>query len=239
MCGVFTLTAAFCVTSVYAQEAVGDAPVPDPTLVAPQIIIDVEPAQAGSEIVRLTINSGNYPDELLRQQIDNLSAYTGRQVRVASITRQVVDASRDIVFVKAHLGTNNLIDQASGGLNLQAILRSFAGAPEPYTLSSFHISFSGVAPTERTLSTFVLPDRVVVSGSIIELPPSVDYRVLLLTQNPDQIVVPLTHQPEVETPVEEPPSRPIPWLVIILAAVALIAAGGLVYFVLLNFGRRK
>lgn len=238
-CGVISITAAFCITHLYAQDLPSNAGVPDPNLVAPQIVIDVEPAQAGSEIVRITIDSSTYPDDLLRQQIQNLSTYTGRQVRVASISRHVVDAARDLVFIKAHLGTNNLIDQATGGLNLQAILRSFAGAPAPHTLSSFQISFSGVTPTEQTLSNFVLSDRVVVAGNFIELPPSIDYRILLLTQDPDEIFIPVTHQPEVELPEEEPARRPIPWTIILLSAVALLAAGGLVYFVLLNFGRRK
>lgn len=232
-------TVALCFNSLYAQEAATEPQVPDPNLVPPQILIDVEPAQANSEVVRITIDSPDYPDTLLRQQLQSLGSYTGYQVRIASITRQVVDASREIVFLKAHVGTNNLIDRATGGLNLEAILKAFAGAPEPYTISSLQVSFSRVTPGESTLSWYVLPDRVVVSGNFIDLPPSIDYRVLLLTQDPDEIVVPMAHQEQVEEVVEEEPRRPFPWLVILFAVIAIAAAGGLVYFVLLNFGRRK
>ncbi|MBL8060070.1 MAG: hypothetical protein JNK63_05055 [Chthonomonas sp.] len=189
---------------------------------------------SGSELVNISMLDPNYPVSLLQQQIGNLGSEVGVPARGIMVFAQQYGESESQRIVKAQFAVNGLMNRVRGEVNLQAVVRMFAGAPSPYTVNVVQVILDGETPQERTLRTYS-NEGVVVSGTSNSNPNTIEYLIQLKTQDKTKIEIPLSHIPE-EKPAEKP--KPEPGLntnlLIALIVLASIAAGALVYFLMVG-----
>ncbi|MCC7102990.1 MAG: hypothetical protein IT206_07930 [Fimbriimonadaceae bacterium] len=189
---------------------------------------------SGSELVNISMLNAKYPPELLQEQISSIGKEVGVAPRGIMIFAQAYGEGQYQRLVKAQFAINGLMNRIRGETNLQALARAFAGAPEPFTIHAIQVILDGELPQERTLRTFA-NEGTVVSGTANSNPNTIEYLIQLKTQDRSSIHIPLSHIKEAKP---EPVARAqtgIPANVLILLIVfASIAAGALVYFLMVG-----
>lgn len=205
----------------------------------PGATIVVKQDSSGSELVNISMFDANYPTLLLQQQIANLGPEVGTAPRGVAIFTQSFGPQPDQKLVKAQFAINGIINRIRREVKLQALVRMFAGAPSPYTIGAVKIILDGEVPNDRTIRTFA-NEGVVVDGTVSSSPPAIEYLVQLKTQEPLKIEIPLNHQPVVFAPAEKPAATPpMTNLLIALIVLASVAAGALVYFLMVGRGANR
>ena len=203
------------------------------------VIVTVRKDGVGADIVSVGARDSAYPPELLRKQMVDLGARLGqggaRGVFVSQETLRAGEPASSVV--RGTCGVDGLID-ASGRLYVAPIAQAFAAAPAPYTVHRMLVSFDGVP---------IVPGRTIAyhkagggSDLAFEGRPvgaSVEYQVELLSQNPSRLIVNEGESPPAATAVKPSASGPDPGT-LALFVVAALAAGALVYCLLLLLGRR-
>lgn len=186
--------------------------------------------------VVVTVLNPEYPEELLEKQILALGVDLKSAPRGLSVGRvRMIEGNPKSDFVRAVFAVDGLIDRANGVLNPAPILRAFAGAPDPFTIENIQIVFDGERPNAKTIKRHVT-DAIEATGTAVSSPPSVEYHVRLLSQDPAEIDFPLT-APEPSYPVKTSPQSSGSSLLFYGAiAVAALAVGALVYLALLRSG---
>lgn len=189
---------------------------------------------SGSELVNISMLNAKYPPELLQQQINSLGQEVGVAPRGIMIFAQAYGEGQYQRIVKAQFAINGLMNRIRGETNLQALARAFAGAPEPFTIHVIQVILDGELPQERTLRTFA-NEGAVVSGTANSNPNTIEYLIQLRTQDRSSIHIPLSHIKEGQPESVAKPQAGIPANVLILLIVfASIAAGALVYFLMVG-----
>lgn len=213
---------------------------------APQVSVVVRKHPTGADMVEITPVKADYPVELLRRQAEAIGVNTGVPSRGVSLTRVDYGGGKpELKFLKAKFATNNLIDRESGSLRLEPIVRAFTGAPEPFTVSVIDIHFADEIPDAKQIkklkneSVAVVGNQQILSGHK-GVPTGVEYRVMLLTQDPAKISIPV-HAPDLPTKTanDQTPGKRSPVLLMALIALASISAGALVYCLMLGARRQK
>lgn len=239
MCAVLGL--ASLAVSAWAQGGTDSRALSDQALQAlaesrrPQLSVVVR-EQSGIQFVEVTMLDGRYPADSLRDQCLTLARLAGGDARGLTIfdsqPGQPAASMR-----KARFGVSGLIDLNRGVVRLEPIVKAFAGEPAPYTVEAMMVAFAGITPGSSTLRTYK-NDGVAVYGSVTQSPPGIEYKIRLLSQDPDKLSIPLAFEPPVrEKTVIQPQSRTI-WPVILLIIIGSAAAGCLVYFALVGSGKR-
>lgn len=188
----------------------------------------------GSELVQISMLHPTYPTGLLQQQIGKLGVELGVPPRGIMVFVQKYGDTETQKLVKAQFAINGLMNTMRGETNLQAVARMFAGVPAPYTIHMIQVILDGETPQERTLNAYA-NDGIVVSGTANTNPNTIDYLIQLRTQDPTKITIPRSH-------IADEPVKPQPKgvggfntnLLMVLIVLASIAAGALVYFVMLG-----
>lgn len=190
-----------------------------------QVVVRVLEHEIGADMFEVTMVEPDYPPEVLAAQVEALGNSLGKSLRGFEAYSKQIEKNQ---FLSATFAVDGFMDSRTGEVNLQPLIRAFAGAEAPHTVKGMTVILDSFKPTEDTLQTFSSP-TVKVQGKIGDEGTGIEYRVQLLSQKPEEIVIDPA-QESVEKPVEAPvePSRPI-W---IWALVGLggIAAGVLVYF---------
>jgi len=206
-------------------------------LVKPQALILVEPSPAGGDLVDVSMTDAQYPSDLLSKQIMTLcrslaSGPNGLTVYHSSVALPGGQAT----FLKARFGAFGLIDLDTGHIRMQEIVRAFAGAPPPYTLSGLSVTFDAARPVPSTLRRFD-SDAVRLEGQY-DPPPAegLEYRVQLVSQKPEAIVIPDHFEPATTKPSDRATgqSQVASWALIATAVAASLALATLVYLRLLH-----
>ncbi|MDI9640921.1 hypothetical protein QPK87_18335 [Kamptonema cortianum] len=230
------LLLASCVLA-HAQSS-GDEKSFEPGSVPPDIFITVQKHASGSEVVTVTPKLDAYPPELLRDQSIKVGEFAGSQIRALQVSRSELSSAAGSV-TRATFGCDFLIDRATGALNIESLVKAFLAAPQELEIRSFVIQFDGEYAQFNTLKTFQ-SDFVAVSGSQLHDPPGIEYRVVVFTQDPDRIRIPLTGEEAVNTNNKKDKrtsgTNPV---VFILLGGALVAGGALVYLALVRPGSPK
>jgi len=204
--------------------------------IRPKMTIVVQEQASGAELVNVTMLSAAYPRDLLLQQINRLGTELGIPPRGVQIFEQRFGESEGQKLIKAQFATDDLVDRATGTLNLQPLARAFTGAPSPYTIDAMKVIFDGEQPSTNTLRTYS-NEGIAVDGEVFSQPPSVEYLLVLKTQDPAGISIPLSHQIAAPQGTPAAPNQGVPMNVLIgLIVMASVAAGALVYFVLVSRG---
>ena len=202
----------------------------------PGATVVIKQDDSGSDLVNISMFDPKYPESLLQQQIASLGPELGVAPRGVSIFTQSFGPQPDQKLVKAQFAINGVIIRARREVKLAAFVRMFAGAPAPFTINGVKIILDGEVPNANTLRTYS-NEGVVVDGSASPNPPALEYLVLLKTQDPTKINIPLKHEPaEVATPEKPASNPPITNVLIPLIVLASIATGALVYFLMVGRG---
>lgn len=202
-----------------------------------QMSVVVRQHATGAQVVEVTALRPGYPRALLAEQCARIAANAGSDLRGLALHedefRKGDPKSR---FVKGSFGMTGLIDTVNGTLNLQAIARAFAGAPEQYRIDRLIVSFAEFKPTDANLREFQSP-AVKVAGTYLEDPSGLEYRIVLNSQKPEEIEIPDRYSPKESTLPPAPTSTPTDSMRIVWIVAGAILAGLLVYFVAVKLGR--
>lgn len=208
--------------------------------VRPEVMVLVREHDTGAEEVEVTVLAADYPEELLLEQCVKVGQYVGMEVRGLGASKESIDpANSKLTFLRANFATNGLIDSRERIVRLQPIARAFAGAPKPFTLTGLSVAFENETPASTMLKKFILEGKVEVEGRVSEAPAGIEYRIKLISQNPDEIEIPETEPIEPESArIEQRPRElgTVFWIVFSVAGVAIVA---LVYLALLKIGRNS
>ncbi len=195
-------------------------------------------AATDADLVEITMLNPKYPPELLRQQCLYLAQMAGADARGLYVYNTNPSGGSS-GFLKAKFGTNNLIDIQSGVLRLQPIVKAFAGMTNEFAVDALMISFQGLKPGSRTLRAHATK-AVALRGETVAFPAGIEYRVRILTTDPEQIAIPETSTPPVAPAKEggkaEQKGLPIAFWVAI--GLGSLAAGYLVYSLALTTGKK-
>jgi hypothetical protein len=204
--------------------------------VRPDLAIVIEKHETGADMVQIRMLAEDYPRELLERQIHELARQLNSNARGLAIAAEDL-GGESLVFLTATFATNGLIDRDQGVLRIQPILRAFAGAPEPHTVQGLMIAFQNEEPTPQMLQSYRLPGVVEAQANATAHPKGIEYRVRLISQDPEKIVFPekLDAPPPATATIAPGPN---PMLILGLFGVAAVALAGLVYLALLRAGRR-
>ncbi|HVT13503.1 MAG TPA: hypothetical protein VHE55_14660 [Fimbriimonadaceae bacterium] len=201
------------------------------------IIVQVKKHQFGADLFEITAVKPNYPADLLHSQVETMCSLIGVPARGLRVGSVGIAGSPRLTSTRATFATDGVIDRARGVLRVSPIIQAFAGAPEPYTINGISILFNGENPTPNTLRTYNGPG-VRLQAIAMENPALIEYRVQLLSQDPKEVAV-----PDVPEPQSEQKARPtastvqqngVDWSLWIPLCVGAVAAGTLVYFLMLR-----
>ena len=198
------------------------------------VIVTVRKDRVGADLVSFGARRSDYPPDLLREQIGKV----GSDVRGLSVVREEIrPGEASSAVVRGSCAVDGLIE-ASGALNIAPIARAFAGAPEPYTVHRMLVSFDGVPVVPgKTMAyhTAGPGSDLVFSGRLVG--SSVEYEVELRSQDPARLVVNETVAPVASASGAVAKSG-YDAATVALFALAALAAGALVYCLLILVGRR-
>lgn len=205
--------------------------------VRPDIIVVVREHETTAEMVQVTVMKEDYPPMLLKGQIDKVAALLGSTARGIQISSPNLGTKEKVTFIRAEFATNGLIDRELGLVRLEPIVKAFAGAPEPYTVTGIKIAFENERTTKKMHRRLPIPDVLDLEGRASTTPVGIEYQVKLISQDPEKIVIPDEYKPAANQPAsQEPSSTPNKALLVGLFVLAGVALGALVYLALLRTG---
>lgn len=231
---LFTVPVLFAAAMALCQQ--GGQPKPFAS-VRPDVMIVVRKHATGGDLVEVSVLHPDYPSELLQRQILAIGGYLGSPVNGLALRKDQIDPGKpELAFLKGSCGTFGLWNKDQGTVRLDALVKAFVGAPEPYAAKGLSIMFVGLIPQVSTLRKLE-NDSITLEASENKDPQGVEYRIGLKTQDAQKVEIP-TGKPERKAP-EKPSKGQATLPVFVWAAIgaAGVAAGVLVYLALLR-GRR-
>jgi hypothetical protein len=215
--------------------ASGQTKIADSAAIRPQAIVQVSKTKVGADLVLITVLDHDYPPRLLQSQANGIGSLTPGGARGLQVFQSVLKKDDpESSFWKASFAVNGLIDAVHGTLSLQPIVRAMAGAPAPHTIQQFYVEFDGVKVQPATLGSYFSPSVQITR----ELQgPTIEYGVTLLSQNPQEIQIPDSNSPPVTRVGAKGSASGTDWVVFGAFGVGALAAGALVYSLLLTLLR--
>lgn len=210
----------------------------DPNSQPAEVTVTVYEHRMTTDIVEVTALAREYPKGLMLQQAKRLCELLGSPMQGFQYMDANYGDRSNLQFIKCRFGTQGLIDGKNHQTWLEPIVRAFAGAPEPNTVHNLYVMFQGQAPTDKTLRRYVT-ENVVVSGQGSANPPYIDYRVSLLVQDPEKLTIPREFVATTRETTERMQPKGMSAWVWVLITLAAVAAGALVYSLVLRFGARS
>lgn len=197
--------------------------------VKPEATVVVRKHRLGADLVEITVLNPQYPSSVLRAQAEAIGKYLKLEPRGVLLIPE--DLGNGGVLNKITFGVDGLYDPQQGVYRLNPIVKAMAGIPAPYTLHGLSVIFEQATPGPQSLRNFY-SDAVRVESDA-QPGIGVEYRVQLLTQDPDRIDIPDTSQQASVTVVRKQTARSdgFLWGLIVVAALAL---GALVYSLVLR-----
>lgn len=204
------------------------------------VIVTVRQDGVGADLVSAGPRAAGYPPELLRRQLVALGERLGRGgARGISVrTEEIRPGDPSETVLRGTCGVDGLIDSSTGSLDLAPIAQAFAGAPAPFTVRRMLVSFDGVTVVPgHTLAYHTAGKGSDLAFTGHPVGSSVEYDVELRSQDPSRLVV---HEAEARNPkvASAAPARRADAATVALFAIAAVAAGALVYCLLVLLGRR-
>lgn len=226
---IFPFWALLCAASASAQTLNVDDwntyPRPDLTVVVSEHTL-------GPDLVEISLLDSEYPQEELRRRIEILCALTGEPARGLAVQKVRLGSRTNRALLKASFATNHIIRGDQGLIDLNPILRAFAGpSPEGQSTRSLILTISGIAPNERIVRRLD-NEHVALTGRQMGQLEAVEYRAFIKTSDPEKINVPVdASAPLAANESSEPGKAPQPpiWIAIVLAVLSCAALGALVY----------
>ena len=156
----------------------------------PELIMAIERGDGAPDVVQVSVSIPEYGGDRLRSEIESMATSFGGE----PIGLHIMPATADGVPLRAVFSLSGVIDRSSGDMRLQPIVRSFLSGTEPH-IQAFSISFRGVAPVPYT--TLASYDSPVASlrGYYDQSTQTLEYRVLSMTSDPSELVIPTRYVP--------------------------------------------
>ena len=231
------LCSLFAISAAVGQEAgVGDG-----FDTRPDVFIQVRKSGIGPDYVWIKTLAEDYPQELLAKQCEAVGEHLGNPIRGLELSYTPTGTSpggTEGRILNARFAADGLIGQTPGALLLLPFARAFASSPEPYQVNVLMISFVGERPQSGvTLQSHDGPSAS-VSAYYDETVPQIEYRIVLKTQNRDEIEIPISFEAQTNPP-EKPSTNGMPTKLIGLVVGGSALAGLLVYFALRPYRRAR
>lgn len=210
----------------------------DPLTVKPEVLISVEPVEGGLQKVTVTVFESGYPAQLLRQQVLGIGRETNKNVDVVQVVKTDLGTNTTLGLTRAVVITSGLIGPEAGQFNLNALVRPFLGAEAPNTIDSMLLMFVDQQAGPHTVQQ-ISSGAVRLVGTQYQNPDSVEFRIVMLGQDPAQIDIVNMVDPAASNEPEQTSRLAFsPWL-IPLGALVLVGAAALVYFGLFHRGSKR
>ncbi len=200
------------------------------------VFVTVTEHSTGAEIVEITPKDAAYPKEALQQDAESLAAELGQRPRGLQIQAVDIDGSGkpEMRFVRASFAVDGLIERNPLRLRLAPVVQAFARgqvAEFPRVLS---VMFQGEAPDDRTIRRY-RSSSVRVEALFHDDPRAIEYRVQIQRPDPAGIAIPdRASDPAPTQPRQTAPRPTSMWLVVAFVLSAGLAAGALVYSLVLR-----
>ncbi len=210
------------------------SPSPAPDRV--QAIVQVKRDNVGADIVKVSMIDPHYPLVKLQQQIDRLGSIVGGGARGLQIIDDPIDP-RDPTsqMLRATFAVNGLIGPRSEWVKVAPIVKAFAGTSSSPGLNNFQVDFDYQTPTDLDLGDFASSELSIRRRTVDR---SVEYQIQVKNRG--------THEAEIPdlattiTPQQKLEPKRLDLLTLVVAGVAIVAAGSLVYCLfLLKAPRRR
>jgi hypothetical protein len=201
----------------------------------PDVIVSVTKHPVGADMFEISAVTPNYPDVLMRRQIEKMCEILGVPARGLIVQTVRVGGESKITSTRATFATNGVIDREHGILRIAPIVQGFAGAPAPYTVHGMTIMFNGEQPSPNVLRSYSTADIRLQAIANVN-PPVVEYRIQLLSQDPHELDVPDSTPAEQNgTPISSTVQQNgVDWSLWIALFAAAVAASVLAYFMLIR-----
>lgn len=201
----------------------------NPESVSPQVVINIRKHPIGADLVEITVAEKGYPLDVLRAQAEKMAANLGSEARGLSAIVSGYDPK--FQFAKASFATDGIIERTKGEVRLNAIVRGMLEVRAPKPIKSFLITLENEAPVDKqTLRSFE-SKGVVLKAQASDRPKSIEYRILVLTDDATQVDIPdrfVAEEKKQEVQPQKKAETPN-WMPIALIVVAGTAGGALVY----------
>lgn len=184
----------------------------------------------GADLVEITVRRGDHPLEDLRAACGRVGELTGVPVRGLVVTS--TNPASPNGFPKATFATDGLIVREDPRLRFAPLMRAFGFGRTP--LKNLALLYTGHVPDSKTIRNYPNKDFTLrIEGQ--RLPGGVEYRTYLSpTLKEEAVVLP---GPKDSLPVKPAPivrSERADYTLPIVLGIGALAAGGLVYSLLLR-----
>lgn len=192
----------------------------------PAMSILVRKHQMGADMVQVTMLKGDYPAELLRQQILLMPSYGTTPPRGL----EIFGGAPAKTLRQAMFAVDGLLMPKTGEINFEAIVKPFLGAPEPYAVDTMIVVVEGMPAVPNTTLVEHATDTVLLKGVPLGS-DSIEYRISVSSQDPAQIKIPTKYEATTksETPGKGGSGNSRQVILIGIGVAGVIAAGALVY----------
>jgi hypothetical protein len=231
---VLLLLAGFCATLFAQAPARGSGKLSLFYSTRPDAWIVVRKHQLGPDLVEISMQDADYPPQALQDQVNSLAKYAGSAPWAVRVFKFSADPKKpDMTFVRASFAINGLIDASQPIYHINPIAQAMAASPKGHEISAVDIVFEGQHAGPKTLS------RYEGTGAIVEGQDDpgrigLEYRVKILTHDPGAIHIPDDASAAPVPAPQRPASHGLPWIFWCALALVSLAAGALVYFILLR-----
>lgn len=203
----------------------------------PDVMIWVMKSPVGSDYVQVRMVSEKYPSKLLKEQCEKIGEYAGVPIRGLSIdfTTTGTEQGKQIKILMARFAIDSLIDREKGVFRILPIAKAFAGAPSPNTVHTIGVIFEGEIPMKGVTVKGYENESVKIEAQYDPGVKTVEYRILLKTQDPSKISFPETIPEAAQTKNASTTSNKRTdgsFLLWVWIGAAAILTGVLVYFAL-------
>ncbi|MFN3963264.1 MAG: hypothetical protein ACK4NQ_09850 [Fimbriimonadaceae bacterium] len=192
----------------------------------PAMSILVRKHQMGADMVQVTMLKGDYPSELLRQQILLMPTYGTTPPRGL----EIFGGSPGKTLRQAMFAVDGLLKPETGEINFEAIVKPFLGSPEPFEIDTMIVVVEGMPAVPNTTLVEHATDTVLLKGVPLGN-DSMEYRISVASQDPEKVKIPSKYQPvgKPEAQAKGSSGHHRQRLLIGIGVAGVIAAGALVY----------
>ena len=153
------------------------------TKMKPEATIVVAQHPMGGDLVEVTVQGANYPQEAINEKVAALGKELGDQPRGLQAT--VVGDK----YVKFTFAVNGLISTGAPRVNVVSLAKAFGFGNHRFR--NFSVFFEGVAPDNSTPARWFAPkDAWMLEGMAMKSPAGIDYRIQVNTNDPNDIYMP-------------------------------------------------
>lgn len=201
---------------------------------APDAFVTSRKHESGADLITIRMRAPGYPTALLQEQCLKFGQLLGTTPRGLYVFGETKDLADPTAGTTATFAVDGFVDRANSRHRFGALIKAFAGAPEPFQTKVFNVVLEGETPTAKTIQSYrhpsdpKLPPKVEVRGDAISGAFSLEYRIKIDSQNADDLVVPDAIGDPVSSDSQQQKKQTSPsWNPIALVLIAIGILGGL------------